>query len=158
MTVINTTVNAWQLKVLVVLLLRRVTEAGQSPYEEQPASSPLLELPDPALLKVLECCAANGQHSVFNVARAHSRLYAAAGMALRRMLAFATQPQTVDSAMLYLHKHGQCFEELILSNHNAIAFRQALPNLPQLSSLKLRGRLQLQPGGVYQGLLVASCW
>lgn len=50
------------------------------------------------------------------------------------------------------------FEELTLSDHNAIAFRQALTNLPQLSSLKLRGRLQLQPGGVYQGLLVASCW
>jgi hypothetical protein len=34
----------------------------------------LLALPDDCLLAVLQCCAADDPHSVFSIARVHSRL------------------------------------------------------------------------------------
>jgi hypothetical protein len=50
---------------------------------KEPAPSLLLALPDPCLVAVLRCCAADSQCSLFNAARAHSRLRQAAVLALR---------------------------------------------------------------------------
>ena len=67
----------------------------------------LLALPDPCLLAVLKCCAANDQRSVLSAARAHSRLHQAAVLALRSIKADANRQEQVDSVLLYLGKLGQ---------------------------------------------------
>jgi hypothetical protein len=68
---------------------------------------PLSALPDPCLLTVLKCCAANDQRSVLSAARAHSRLHQAAVLALRSIKSDANRQEQVDSVLLYLGKHGQ---------------------------------------------------
>jgi hypothetical protein len=64
-------------------------------------------LPDSCLLEMLRCCAAEDQRSLFNAARAHSRLHQAAVLALRSITAAIPQQQQMDGVLLYLSKQGQ---------------------------------------------------
>jgi hypothetical protein len=67
----------------------------------------LLALPDPCLLRVLQCCAADDHRSLFNAARAHSKLHQAAVVALRSITLHVSQQQQIDGVMVYLGKHHQ---------------------------------------------------
>jgi hypothetical protein len=53
----------------------------------------LLALPDPCLLAVLQYCAEDDRCSLFNAARAHSRLHQAAVLALRSIKAITNRQQ-----------------------------------------------------------------
>jgi hypothetical protein len=90
------------------------------------AQSLLLALPDPCLVAILQCCAANNQRSLLSAARAHSRLHQAAVLVLRSITAVITEHQQADSVLMYLGNHslgdprGQhgtqgCREELFCS-------------------------------------------
>lgn len=59
---------------------------------EEPAQSTLLDLPDPCLLKVLQCCAAEDQRSLFSVARANSKLHQLAVTALLTAYTHSSKP------------------------------------------------------------------
>jgi hypothetical protein len=76
----------------------------------------LPELPDPCLLAVLQCCAANDQGSLCSAARAHSRLHQAAVLALRSITAVVTRQEQADSVLLYLSKHGQHLDSVSIEN------------------------------------------
>ena len=134
-----------------VLLLHRM--AGQ-----EPTSPLLLALPDPCLLAVLQCYAADDPCSVFSAAGAHSRLHQAAVVALRSITAVVHQQRDVAGVLLYLSKHGQHIEylELTCDDWNTSKILQLPPYL-HLTSLKLNGLgVQLQPGGGFQGVLGAA--
>jgi hypothetical protein len=77
-----------------------------SAVSEVPEHLPLLTLPDPCLLAVLQCCAAEDQRSLCSAARAHSRLHKAAALALSSIDVTVRQQQQLDSVLLYLDKHG----------------------------------------------------
>ena len=129
----------------------------------------LLTLPGECLVGILQCCAADDLHSLFSVARAHSRLHQAAVTALRTMTVAVSQQQQMDGVWLvFLGKHSKHIDSLHLSNrkwrecpHPRIVIRQ-LPSNLQLSSMKLQWLdLQLQPGdGFLRGywdLLLRHC-
>jgi hypothetical protein len=125
---------------------------------EEPAQLTLLDLPDPCLLKVLQCHAAGDQRSLFSAARAHSRLQQLAVMALHRISAIVAEQQQADSVLVYLNKHGHHVDSLQISNTtpSATTIVQLPPNL-QLSSLQLGNlRLQLQLGSGCWGVLVCT--
>ena len=118
----------------------------------------LLALPDPCLLHVLQCCAANDQRSLFNAARAHSKLHQAAVVALRSISLHVSQQQQIDGVMVYLGKHHQHVDsfELVGAGAPSNQLRQ-LPQQLQLTSLQLeRLVLQLQPGNGFQSVLGAA--
>jgi hypothetical protein len=71
-----------------VLLLHRMAI-------EESAPCLLLELPDPCLLAVLQCCAADDLRSLLCAATAHSRLHQAAFAALRSITAVVRQQSTL---------------------------------------------------------------
>jgi hypothetical protein len=73
---------------------------------EEPAPSLLLALPDPCLVDVLRCCAADSHCSLFNAARAHSRLRHAAVLALRSITTVLPNQQKADNVLLFLRNHG----------------------------------------------------
>jgi hypothetical protein len=77
-------------------------------------SSLLLALPDPCLLEVLRCCAADDQRSLFSAARAHSRLHKAAVLALCSVTAAITSQHQMDGVLLYLSKYGQHVDHICL--------------------------------------------
>jgi hypothetical protein len=123
--------------------------------QQQSAPFPLLALPDPCLLVVLQCCATTDQLSLFSVARAHSRLHQAAVAVLRSIDIPILQQQRLDSVLLYLDRHGSHVNSLNL--RRPLQERLTLHQLPlslQLHSLQLSGwRLQLLPGNGFQGVL-----
>jgi hypothetical protein len=67
------------------------------------APSWLLALPDPCLLAVLQCCAADDRRSLFSAARAHSRLHQAAVLALSSITAVVSHQQQADSVLVYVN-------------------------------------------------------
>jgi hypothetical protein len=115
----------------------------------------LLELPDPCLLAVLQCCA-DDLVSMFSAARAHSRLHQAAVQALSSMTVddFAQQHQ-LDVVLLYLLRHGQHVNNLDLGGGIFTEIRLLqLPDHLKLHSLRLSNiELQLQPGSGFKGLV-----
>jgi hypothetical protein len=121
-------------------------------------SSMLLALPDPCLLQVLQCLAADDDHrSLFSAARANSRLHQTALMALRSITAHVLEQEQVDSILVYLGNHSQHVSRLELRGDEANRLRVSLHELPpqlQLSSLQLQDlSLQLQPRDGSQGKL-----
>jgi hypothetical protein len=118
-------------------------------------TSQLLQLPDPCLLVVLQCCA-DDLHSLFNAARAHSRLHQAAVQALSSVtVSRIQQQQQLDGLLRYLSKYGHQVDlmDLACSRFDRISLCQ-LPDHLHLSSLKLAHLdLQLQPGSGVQGLV-----
>jgi hypothetical protein len=119
-------------------------------------SSLLLALPDPCLLRVLQCCAADDYRSLFNAARAHSRLHQAAVVALRSIKK-QVSPQQISGIMVYLGKHGQHMNSLDLRGDGSLNLLCHLPQQLRLSSLQLRGfSLQLQPANGLSGVLGAA--
>lgn len=114
------------------------------------ASSLLLALPDPCLLAVLQACAADDQRSVFNAARAHSRLHQVAAMALCSISADTWQ---ADDVLHYLSQHGQHVNNFTLSGDiseeafpTGYYFSMIPAKLQQLSSLQLSNvDVQLKP-------------
>jgi hypothetical protein len=110
------------------------------------------------LLKVLQCCAADDQRSLFSAARAHSRLQQLAVAALRSITARAAGQQQIDSVVMYLTQHGHHLDSLDIRNTTASA--AAISELPpdlQLTSLQFEMlRVQLQPGNGSQGVLRAA--
>lgn len=117
----------------------------------------LLDLPDPCLLKVLQCCA-DDQRSLFNAARAHPTLHRAAVVALSSISADIWRQRKVDGAvLLYLSKYRQHVHSVTVAGYpenyrRAIHVRELPPDL-QLNRLKLTSNLnvQLQPGGAAGG-------
>lgn len=101
----------------------------------------LLALPDPCLLRVLQCFAADDHCSLFNTARAHSRLHQAAVLALHSIAAYVSQQQDFEDVVVYLDKHGQHVNSLELWCHDDPTYGQIfirqLPQQLQLSSLQL---------------------
>jgi hypothetical protein len=119
---------------------------------------PLLQLPGPCLLAVLQCCAADDQRSLFSAARAHSRLHQAAVVALSSITAVLPPQQNAHSVMLYLGKHGRHVAGLKLkAQHARTASLFQLPPLRQLSSLQLDSMMvQLHPRNGFQGVMEAA--
>jgi hypothetical protein len=72
-----------------------------TPPQEETASV-LLQLPDPCLLAVLQCC---DQRSLFIAARSYSRLHQAAAVSLNSITLTKAKQQQVDGALMYLGKH-----------------------------------------------------
>jgi hypothetical protein len=124
---------------------------------EESAQFPLLALPDPCLLAVLQCFAADDYCSLFSAARAHSRLHHAAVAALHSIDIDVRDQQQADSVLVYLHRHGSHVNSLQLWSPAGIGSRLLLFQLPpslQLNSLQLVGwTLQLQPGNGFQGVM-----
>ena len=143
-----------------VLLLHRM--ACEGPTAAGPAHSLLLDLPDPCLLTVLQCCA-DEIVSLFSAARAHSRLHQAAVLALQDATVSVSEEQ-VEGLLLYLDKHGKQMDSIDLDgevewggcqdhSYVTVTLRQLPPQL-QPSSLCLSWFcLQLQAGGGFQGVL-----
>ena len=118
---------------------------------------PLLHLPDPCLLMVLQSCS-DEPRSLFNAARAHSRLHQAAVLAAssirvtRRRYNTAISQIQLDSMLLYLDSHGKQvssleFEELVGFD----ILRLPHSKLQGLSSLTISGldaRLQIGCDGI----------
>ena len=118
----------------------------------------LLALPDPCLLRVLQCCAADDHRSVFTAARSHSRLHQAAVVALHSIAVQVSQQQQMDDVVGYMARHGQHVNSLELTGTTAYPkLACQLPQQLQLSSLQLADlSLQLQPGNGSQGVLGAA--
>jgi hypothetical protein len=128
----------------------------------------LQDLPDSCLLAVLQCCTAGPHRSVFNIARAHSRLHQAATVALRSIHATVRHDQQRDSVMLYLARHGRHIDSVTIygqpEESSGVWLLSVLPlsvcQLPpdlQLSSLQLSClTVQLLPGNGSQGVLQAA--
>jgi hypothetical protein len=122
---------------------------------EEKSQLSLVDLPDPCLLAVLRCCAADDRVSLCSAARSHSRLHQAAVAALSTIDIDMAERQHVSSALCYMRKHGQHIREftLRLRDRHTGNLRQ-LPSQQQLSSLQLAGlRLQLLPGNGFPGVL-----
>jgi hypothetical protein len=119
------------------------------------AHFPLLELPDPCLLAVLQRCAADDQRSVLSAARAHSRLHQAAVAALHSISTVVPNQQHLDQVLLYLGKHGSHVGHIQLKNDpcwSASLFQ--LPGNLRLSSPQLESLcLHLRPRCSIQGVL-----
>jgi hypothetical protein len=114
---------------------------------DEPAPSLLLSLPDPCLLKVLQCCADDDQRSLFSAARAHSRLHQAAALALRSVTAAVDTQQKADDVLFFLGEHGQHIDSVTLRGvvDGSPHVLQLPPNL-QLNSLELEWcKLLLHP-------------
>ena len=121
------------------------------------APSLLLALPDPCLLAVLQCCAADGQRSLFSAARAHSRLHQAAVLAFNSLSIHCKGQQQADSILMFLGKHEKEIGSVQLTAddiYDCNVFIRELPPSLQPSRLQLTGfRLQLQPGDGFLGVL-----
>jgi hypothetical protein len=115
----------------------------------------MLALPDPCLLAVLQCCAADDQGSLFSAARAHSRLHQAAEAALHSISTAVPEQQQADSVLLYLDRHGSHVNSLKLwgPQKEKLTLYQLHTSL-QLRSLDVaQFHLQLLPGSGFQGVL-----
>jgi hypothetical protein len=97
----------------------------------------LLQLPDPCLVVVLQCCA-DDQRSLFSAARAHSRLHQAAVLALSSITVCLKSQQQLHNLLLYLPKHGQQVDNMDLKGlgYGTVPHFHLSPNL-QLASLNL---------------------
>jgi hypothetical protein len=129
----------------------------------------LLDLPDPCLVAVLRCCAEDPR-SLFNAARAHSRLHHLVQIAASNISAVVPQQQQADNVLQYLAAYGQHIRSIgLASGHHkffddprSVKLHQ-LPysQLQELTGLKLEGlSVQLQPGWGFQGVLgvaVSTC-
>jgi hypothetical protein len=116
----------------------------------------LLQLPDPCLLRVLQCCA-NDLPSLFSAARAHSRLQQASVLALSSITAYDITHQRADGLVQYLSTYGHHIHSIEITGDadqlGALPRFQLPPN-QQLDSLDLTFcRLQLQPGDWCQGVI-----
>jgi hypothetical protein len=134
----------------LVLLLCRMDEGGDSAL--------LLALPDPCLLAVLQCCAEDGQRTLFSAARAHSRLHQAAVLALRSMTSVEAQQQQADGVLQYLSKHHKHIDSVQLQaiDYKAVVLRLLPANL-QLRSLQLDWvHLQVHPDDGLHSVLRAA--
>lgn len=111
-------------------------------------------LPDPLLLAVLQCVAADGGpglSSLFSAARAHSRLHQAAVLALNSIAVEDPKTQQqMENILLYLSKHGQHVSSISLGSDvtRNITVRLLPSTNLQLDSLQLSDlHLQLLPAG-----------
>jgi hypothetical protein len=126
-------------------------------------SSPLLQLPDPCLLAVLQYCA-DDPRSLFSAARVHSRLHQAAVQTLSSIKAVVNQH--IADMMVYLAKYGSRIDSIELqttdhddsNSEHSVTLHQLPPNLLKLSSLTFIGQLHLQlhQGSGCQGVLGAG--
>jgi hypothetical protein len=117
-------------------------------------ASQLLQLPDPCLVAVLQCCSSD-LVSLFSAARAHSRLHQAAVQALSTItVGRVRRQQQIDGLLLYCSRHGQHVDGIDISGNLFEDIRLSqLPNDLKLQSLKLAHMdLQLQPGSGFQGV------
>jgi hypothetical protein len=128
-----------------------------------PATSLLLALPDPCLLAVMQCCAADSHRSFFSASRAHSRLRQMAMASLTSITAELSQQQQMDSVLLCLDTHTQVVSIDLGGSSVANSYGQAavslcrLPPALQLHSLQLSHlQIQLQPEGGFPGVLGAA--
>jgi hypothetical protein len=120
----------------------------------------LLALPDPCLLAVLQCCAADDQRSVLSAARAHSRLHQAAVLAVRSITAVVAQQRQLDDMLLYLSKHRQHIDSVSIKYKGVqvhptyIHLSVLLDAASQLCSWELNGVLLVQSScNEFQGML-----
>lgn len=65
------------------------------------SAASLVQLPGPCLVAVL-CCCAGDPRSIFNAARAHSRLQQAAGVVITTVKASKNKQQLKDLVLMYL--------------------------------------------------------
>ena len=86
----------------------------------------LMQLPDPCLLAVLQCCADDAV-SLASAARAHSRLHQAAVLALSNITAYSRTQQHVDSSVVYLFNHGHHVDSLVLKGPGGSAAGSPTP-------------------------------
>jgi hypothetical protein len=97
---------------------------------------------------------ADDRNSLFRAANAHSRLHQAAVVACSSITVTLNRKLQTDSLLLYLQHHGKQLGSMHLT---ALLSREPLRHLPptlQLTSLIFSNmRLQLQPGGGFQGVL-----
>jgi hypothetical protein len=125
--------------------------------------SALLGLPDPCLLGVLRCCAAEDLRSLFNAARAHSRLQKAV-IALDSISTTVSNQQQLDSLLLYLSNHAAVVKLQLEGppymhqpiTHIPPDMHRVLRQLPslQLQSLSLHHlMLQMAPDAASRGVL-----
>jgi hypothetical protein len=121
----------------------------------QGSALPLLQLPDPCLLVVLQCSAPDNQRSLFSAGRAHSRLHQAAVVALHSIKMHAGEQQQMDNMLQYLDKHGQQVNSIqLVGVECGTVTLQQLPSNLQLTSLHLHHLwVQLQPGSGSHGVL-----
>ena len=117
---------------------------------EASRSSLLLALPDPCLLAVLQCCAADDQRSLCSAARAHSRLHQAAVLALRSITVVVTKQAQADHVLRYLEKHAKHVDSLELEDGERYGPNMVLGSLPK--NLRLRS-LQLAKWTLQEGCL-----
>jgi hypothetical protein len=103
-------------------------------HESESAYFPLLDLPAPCLLAVMQFLAASDKHSLFLAARAHSKLRQAAVVALRSFKAHVFTQGKVDSLLLYLDKHGCHIDSMSLIGRemHGSALTASLRQLPPM--------------------------
>lgn len=75
----------------------------------------LIDLPHPCLLVIMQHCSSE-HHSLFNAARAHSALHAAAVAALSSITLTTANQATLSSLLVYLEKYGQHVKQFSLSS------------------------------------------
>lgn len=140
----------------LVVRRRNGPEELESCSIEQPVC--WTELPDPALVAVLQRSAAAGDlRSIFSAARAHSRLQQAAVLAVSSIRSTVNQEQ-MDSMQQYLERKGQHVSSIRLvgkGRRNSYMPPVALRQLPsRLNTLGCAYMcLQLQPGDGFRGVL-----
>jgi hypothetical protein len=135
--------------------------------DSEDSAPSLLELPDPCVLALMQCCAADDLRSFFSAARAHSRLHQAAKVALTSITFTVRNQRQADKLIVYLHQHGQHVAHVDLTGSESLSvdfweltvnLRQFPPGVP-LISLQLNSlQLQLQSGRGCQGVFGATSW
>lgn len=114
----------------------------------------LLCLPDQCLHTILVYCAEDTQQTLFQAARAHSRLHHAAAVVVTDIKAHVRQ-QEADSLLLYIKRHSQHTRSITMTGFLVSLF--GLPVCPQLRQLSFEGmELQLRAGNDHQGALAAN--
>jgi hypothetical protein len=110
-------------------------------HESVSAYFPLLDLPAPCLLAVMQFVAASDKHSMFLAARAHSKLRQAAVVALQSCKAYVFTQGKVDSLLLYLHKHGCQIDSMSLIGRekHGSPLTASLRQLPPMSQVRSQG-------------------
>jgi hypothetical protein len=133
--------------------------AAQDIPEEAPLS--LLQLPEPCLHAVLRCHVEDPR-SLFNAARAHNRLHAAAAVVLTSCSMKCSEPEPSQSQLhslqLYLSRHRQNVRSLkVQSNRAWLVSLSELPEGLQLQRLYLEDvNVQLWPFNGSLGVLEAA--
>lgn len=134
-------------------LLLRLLICRMATDESASSKSLLLALPDPCLLAVLQCLAAEDYLGLFSAARAHSRLRQIAVEALTSITAKLRQQHKMDKVLLYLDTHSHV-TSIDFRAIDHMVFIGWLPQQLQLRSMQLsKLYVQLQEGEGFPGVL-----